>query len=338
MKAAIDTLGSGKQPVRHENHWICKDGSRRLISWTNTVVPNGAGVAYIVATGIDITEARRAEEAERASAERIRKVLEAALDAVISMDESGRIVFWNSQAAAIFGWSAAEAIGSHLAELIVPPDRREGHRRGLRRYLETGHGPLLNQRIEVTAVDRRGRQFPVELDIAAAGSAGAQTFTAFVRDITERKQAEAKLRESEERFRAMADSVPIQMWMSDADGKPLFFNRGWYEFTGLTMDKELAAGGWIGVHDDDVDAARAVFERSLAERAPYELEYRMRRWTASIEWCATVRSLRFLLDGTFAGLSGVAVDVTDQREAEQVLRESEEHLRAVLDNEPALVG
>ena len=337
VKAVCQAHRSGEQPVRHENHWICKNGARRLISWTNTVVTEGEAVAFIVATGIDVTEARRAEEALRGNEERTRRILEAALDAVIGMDASGRVVFWSSQAAAIFGWTETEAIGAQLAELIIPPDERKAYRHGLRHYLETGEGPILGQRVEVTAVDRAGRLFPVELDIAAVRAAEGLMFTAFVRDITDRKQAEARLRESEERFRAMADSAPVQMWMSDAAGEPLFFNRGWHEFTGLTLDDEIRAGGWVGVHEDDVDDARVVYKQSLEKRSPYETEYRVRRADGQYRHIRDRAVPRFVPDGTFAGFTGVGVDVTDQRNAERVVQESEERLRHLFEITPAMI-
>ncbi len=122
-----------------------------------------------------------------------RLVLDTALDAVVVMDCDGLVVEWNAPAEATFGWTRGEAVGRKLAELIVPPALREAHRQGLRRFVDTGRATLLNRRVEITALHRSGREFPVELAIASIRNGGVQLFTAFVRDITDRKAEEARL-------------------------------------------------------------------------------------------------------------------------------------------------
>jgi PAS domain S-box-containing protein len=122
-----------------------------------------------------------------------RLLLDTALDALVVMDADGTVVEWNREAETTFGWTREEAIGQALSGLIIPPGLREAHRRGLQRYLETGKATLLNRRVEVTAIHRGGREFPVELAIAPVTRAGALLFAGFLRDISERKQAEAQL-------------------------------------------------------------------------------------------------------------------------------------------------
>lgn len=121
-------------------------------------------------------------------------VLETALDAVMVMGGDGVVTAWNGQAEAVFGWSRAEAIGRQLAELIIPPGLRQAHRDGLNRFHLTGEGPLLGRRIEVTALRKSGAEFPIELSISAVRSQEANGFLGFVRDITQRRQAEELLR------------------------------------------------------------------------------------------------------------------------------------------------
>jgi len=122
--------------------------------------------------------------------ERLSSILETALDAVVTMNPAGEITGWNAEAENIFGWSRQEAVGRRLSDTIIPPQYREAHERGLQRFLDTGEGPLLNKRIEITAVHRTGREFPIELAISSAKIADAWTFSAFVRDISDRRQAE----------------------------------------------------------------------------------------------------------------------------------------------------
>jgi PAS domain S-box-containing protein len=129
----------------------------------------------------------------RDNEERTRVLVDTSHDAVITMDAQGRVTGWNAQAEILFGWSVAEVLGGRLSSFIVPPQHREAHERGLQHFLATGVGPVLNKRIEITALRRDGREFPVELSISPAGSGPTYLFGAFIRDLTARKEAEAAL-------------------------------------------------------------------------------------------------------------------------------------------------
>src|ERR1700704_6275584 len=111
-------------------------------------------------------------------------VLETALDAVIVMGADGRVVSWSALAEKLFGWSADEARNRKMADLIIPDRYRKDHDRGLRHYHETGQGPLLRKRVEITALRRNGEEFPIELSISPLDHNGEQVFIGFVRDIT----------------------------------------------------------------------------------------------------------------------------------------------------------
>jgi PAS domain S-box-containing protein len=161
---------------------------------------------------------RHAEEEVRASESRLRAMLEAALDAVVTMDHDGRVIGWNRAAEAIFGYRVDEAIGHELAELIVPPSLRPAHRRGLSRFVETEHPTVLDRRIELTGMHKNGTEFPVELAITRIGLPGAPTFTGYVRDISDRKRAEAELKASRARLVEVADNERRQIQRNLHDG------------------------------------------------------------------------------------------------------------------------
>ena len=148
---------------------------------------------------------RRAEADVRASESRLRAMLEAALDAVITMDHRGTVLGWNAAAEAIFGFTAEEATGRELADLVVPPSLRESHRHGLSRFLETEQPVVLDRRLELTGMRADGVEIPVELTITRITLPGPPVFTGYVRDITERKRAEAELRASRQRLVEAAD-------------------------------------------------------------------------------------------------------------------------------------
>ena len=135
------------------------------------------------------------------------RILESALDAVVSIDQEGRIVRWNPQAERIFGWSAAEVTGKLIRETIVPPHYRQRHQRGFERYLTTGVAHILGQRTEVQGLHRDGREFPVELSIVELASAGAERFSAFIRDLSRERATEAQLDRAHRERRSLAESV-----------------------------------------------------------------------------------------------------------------------------------
>ncbi len=136
--------------------------------------------------------ARAAEAALLQSQERNRAIVDTALDGVITIDAAGIVTEWNAQAAAIFGWTREEAMGKLLSDTIIPERDREAHAHGIREYLKTGVGPVLNRRIEIAARHKEGHEFPVELAVSPARIGEAYIFSAFVRDITDRRRAERR--------------------------------------------------------------------------------------------------------------------------------------------------
>lgn len=149
----------------------------------------------------------REREVMHASEARARLIVEHALDASVLMDSDGIVTGWNARATAIFGWTLEEAVGRKLATLIIPEAYRAHHEEGLRRYLATGVGPILNRRIQITALHRDGHEFPVELSVTPIRTADRVMFSAFIEDITAAKQAEEALRESQQHLSLVYDHV-----------------------------------------------------------------------------------------------------------------------------------
>lgn len=152
-------------------------------------LPNEETIAIVR----DITERRRAEEALRESEARKCAILGSALDAIMDLDDDGRVTELNPAAERMFGCPAEVISGQHLADLVFPAAEREMHRRELARYFATGQGPLLNNRVETVAMRSDGTSFPVELAITHIDLRGRMGFTAFLRDLTERKRVEQEL-------------------------------------------------------------------------------------------------------------------------------------------------
>jgi diguanylate cyclase (GGDEF)-like protein/PAS domain S-box-containing protein len=170
-QAAVESMSGGA------HDYIFKDNLSRL--------------AAAAKRELEAADQRKAgAQATEESATRLSAIIRSALDAVVSMDERGRIMAWNPQAEALFGWTAQEAVGRLLADTIVPSALRAAHTAGLARYLATGEQKVLNRRIEISAVHRDGHEFPVELSIAPLSVDGRPSFSGFIRDITDRKRAE----------------------------------------------------------------------------------------------------------------------------------------------------
>jgi PAS domain S-box-containing protein len=145
-------------------------------------------------------------------------MLESALDAVVTIDHSGRVLGWNHAAETTFGYRADEAVGRDMADLIVPAELRPAHRRGLARFLETEQPVVLDRRLELTGLHRNGAEFPIELAITRIGLPGLPTFTAYLRDITDRRRAEEELRESRARLVEVADAERERIQRNLHDG------------------------------------------------------------------------------------------------------------------------
>jgi PAS domain S-box-containing protein len=135
-------------------------------------------------------------------------------------------------------------------------------------------------------------------------------------DITEQRRSERVLRESEERFRAMADGAPVMMWMAGIDKLCTDFNRGWLDFTGRSLEQEIGNGWAEGVHPDDLQRCLSVYVDSFDKRVAFSMEYRLRRHDGQYHWISDAGSPRFLPDGTFAGYIGCCVDIHDRKAIE----------------------
>jgi two-component system, LuxR family, sensor kinase FixL len=166
-------------------------------------------------------------------------IFENTLDAVLLMDSKDVITGWNKQAELIFGWSHDEAVGRLMHETIVPERFRKQHIQGMRHFLSTGEGPVLNTRIEIFALHRDGHEFPVELAISPIKTADGYEFSSFIRDISERKRVEIALRENEEKLRIAAIAFESQegMIVTDMNGFILRVNHAFTQLTGYSAEE-----------------------------------------------------------------------------------------------------
>ena len=227
--------------------------------------------------------------------------VEAAPGALVLVNHEGKIVLVNSHAEKLFGYDRQELLGQPI-ELLVPQPPRESH-----------------ADIRVPSYARRhgGDRFPVEIQLNPIETEEGTWVLSSIVDITGRQRAEAALLESEARFRNMADAAPVMIWVSGPDNVCNFFNKLWLEFTGRTMEQEVATGWLEGVHPDDVARCTATCTASHDARRNIQVEYRMRRADGEYRWVLNNAVPRIAPDGVFSGYIGSCIDITEVKRTQE---------------------
>lgn len=256
---------------------------------------------------------------ERALEARFRHaaIVESSDDPIVSKNLDGNIVSWNAAAERLYGYSQSEAIGQSIGILI--PEEKVSEEQYLSERMK--HGDRVEHH-ETIRVAKGGRRVPVSLTISPLKDSKGNLvgFSKIARDITDRKRAERLLRESEERFRLVADRAPVLIWMSGTDKLCNFFNQGWLNFTGRSIDEELGNGWTSGVHPDDAQRCVEIYSESFDARIDFQMEYRLRRFDGEYRWIVDYGVPRFESDGRFCGYIGSCVDITDRKSSAESLQ------------------
>lgn len=320
-----------------EDRLIREDGSEDWLQWEVRPWHDVTGeIGGIIMFTDVITERKRAEVALRESEARTRSILETALDAVISINDRGRIIGWNPQAEVMFGYSPQEALGLPLDETIIPARYRQAHAHGMGRMLQSGDGTAVRRRFEFFALHRDGHEFPVEFAIASTRINGRPMFSAFIRDITERKRTEEALQRSERQLRTVLDTLPIGVWFTDEKGHVLYGNpvgqRIWADAARVGLPQPGGNSLWWETIDHTESLHRWAVGTVLARGhdVPNEmLEIETHRGDRR-----TIRNSAVLVKGDAGEILGAIVlneDITDRVRAEQALRQEHALLVAVMD-------
>ena len=280
----------------------------------------------------------------RRNERRTRLIIESAHDAYIAMDSRGRIIEWNAQAEETFGWARDEVVGKlTVSETIVPPHFRDAHLRGLERFPERREGPVLNKRIELVALHRDGREFPIELTITPIRSGEMTTFHAFLHDITDRKSAEQAIRASEQALRAsrarleQAQTIAqMGSWEWDVRENRVTWSEQLYEIYGLDAATFKASfEGYIElVHPADRDRVQATIGRALADHRAFYFQERIVRPNGEVRRLESQGEVVVAPDGAVVKLIGVCHDVTERTAAVEAAREAEERFRSAFEHGP----
>ena len=269
---------------------------------------------------------------------RLNAILNNTTMAIFMMDDRQHCVFMNHAAEALTGYTLEEASGRPLHD-VVHHTRPDGSQYPLAECpIDQAFPERDRMQGEETFVHKDGHFYPVAFTASPVlGDDGEPVGTIIeVRDLTEEKAREAALKESESRFRNMADHAPVMMWVTNEAGFCTYLNRRWYEFTGQT-EAEAEGFGWLdATHPDDRSLAEQAFVEANAARVAFRVEYRLRHASGAYHWAIDAASPRFGEGGEYLGYVGSVVDIDERRKAENRLHDSEEQLR--LATEAAEVG
>jgi PAS domain S-box-containing protein len=327
---SLANIGAGAMS-RYETVRLRKDGRRIDVLGTGSPIRDSrgdvVGVAIIVR---DLGERTRARQKLRDSEERFRSAFEGAPFGMCLAGLDGRFLQVNAAMCRMLGYTAAELLALGWPELTHPGDREASRQLAERLLADPSTCEEMEKRYlhyAGTVVWARSRLSLVQ------DSAGSPIyFVAHLEDIGERKRAEEALRESEERFRIMADGCPAIMWVTDAVGGNRFVNRTYREFFGTTLE-QVAGGGWHPlIHPDDAADYIGPYGSAVEDRRPFRAQARVRR--ADGEWrrITSFAEPRRSAAGEFLGLVGISLDITEQSHVQEALRSSEEKFRQLAEN------
>ena len=285
---------------------------------------SGSTTGYI-AIKHDVTELRAAQNSQAFLA----AIVENAEDSIIACTPAGIVLTFNPGAEAILGYSASEVLGQHMS-IFVPQERADALEQLAQKLLR---GERFSQ-YEGVCLRKEGRMIHVSVTgFPIRNSAGeVVAISNILRDITARKVFEQKLHESEHRFRTMADSCPIGIWVTDAQGANCFANRTYLESSGIAAEQGRENKWRSIIHPDDAPEFFNKFDRALHEHTAFHAVRRSRSADGHWRWMESNAIPRFSSDGEFLGLVGTSEDITERRLAEQALQVSEEKFRQLAEN------
>lgn len=316
MKLVDEALKTG-QPTSGEWRVVWPDGSVRWIAGRWQAIMDESGEpSRVVGANVDITDRKRTEQALRESEERLRLAAQAARMFAYSWDAATDVIERSGESAEILGVEQGAAVtGESVSAMVHPADKERLETAMAKLTVETPRLKIAYRIIrpdgETIWLDRNSRAYFDE-------NGKIKRIVGMVVDITERKRGEEAIKESEQRFRLVADTAPVMIWMSGLDKRPTYFNRPWLDFTGRS-ETDLQNDFAALVHPDDYQKCHEVYCHGFDQRQPFRKECRLRRHDGQYRWMLDIGVPRFHQDGSFAGYIGSCIDITAQKLAEETL-------------------
>jgi len=303
---------------RYEFQGLRRDGTRLWMDAEVVAIKDTAGrVIGSQRLLRDRTDQKRAQQVLRESEERLRHLISSSNDWVWEVDSKGTYTYAGPQCSDILGYEPAEIIGKTPFDLMPPEEALRvaaifnpiaAERKAFRALRNVN----LHKDGHVVVLETNGVPI-LDSDGSLRGYRGID------HDITERDRAEHALRESEERFRLVANTAPVMIWTSGTDQQCDYFNRPWLDFTGKALEAELGDGWLKGVHPDDSEVCIQTYTKAFDLRKSFEMQYRLRRHDGQYRWLLDLGVPRFNADGSFAGYIGSCIDITERKQVEEAL-------------------
>ena len=303
-----------EQPTAHVSYrFQCPDGKCS----STAAFDDKGNLLRIAGVVVDITGRKKAKELLQASEERLRHLIDSSSNWVWEVDAQGVYNYSSPQCREILGYEPEEIVGKTPFDLM-PPDEspraaslfhvivaeRKAFRTLENIYMHKDGHVVVLESSGMPVIDKKGKFL---------GYRGVNS------DINERKRVENKLWESEERFRLVANTAPVMIWMDDRNRLCMYLNQPWLEFTGRPIEAELGNGWTKGVHPEDLKESLDIYQKAFDQRQPFTTQYRLRRYDGEYRWLLDTGVPRFEPDGSFSGYIGSCIDVTDQKVAQEAL-------------------
>jgi PAS domain S-box-containing protein len=250
------------------------------------------------------------------SEKRSRLIMDASLNAIITIDSNGIITFWNSLAETIFGWEKEDVLGKALSEIIIPHRYVEAHNNGMKHYMKMDDGPVLKRHFEITGLNRSGNEFPIEISIIPIKQNGETFFCSFIQDISERKKAEENLKSQEEKYRNIIANMNLGLIEVDTNDIIQFANRSFLSISGYEMEELLGENiAELFVSKENSGLMKGKMElREKGISDIYQMQVKNKR--GELRWWAISGAPEFDNTGKLIGSIGIHLDITEQKQLE----------------------
>jgi PAS domain S-box-containing protein len=314
---------------QYESVLVRKDGRKITVSATATRIKNCKSAIESFSVILqDITDRKRVADALCESEERFRNMADSCPSMMWVTDAKGSVQFINSASRQFLG-ATCEQLAADAWRPAVHPDDLAGP---IAFHQAVDERRPFREDFRVRRADGEWRLIGFNAVPRLSPSGEYMGHIGLSADITDRNRSEATLRESEERFRIMADSSPIGIWVTDAEGGTRFINKKYREFCGQASE-EVDKNEWRSlIHPDDAPGLFEALECSLKEHTPFHVERRSRRADGNWRWIESDALARFSPDGEFLGLVGTSKDITERKQTEEALQQSEEKFRQLTEN------
>ncbi|MBE9163504.1 PAS domain-containing protein [Tychonema sp. LEGE 06208] len=308
-------MESGQTEVLEESH----DGIRTFLVMKAPYRNQAGEVIGLIGISSDITNRKRAEIERQEQTKLLQVIIDSIGDGLILANQQGEFVLFNRAAEGIFGQLSNEKSWEEWSSTygVFLPDKKTLFPNAELPLVRAIKGEYVNDvEVFIDRQDGESRWISISGYPVVDTSNEIQGGVIVCRDITERKQSEAALQESEERFRNMANNTPFMVWVTDSTGYCTFLSESWYEFTGQTQETGLGFGWINALHPEDREPAKNAFLMANERQEPYRMEFRVGRPDGGYSWALDAAAPRFTESGQFEGFIGSAIDMTEGKKVE----------------------